>query len=190
MPKLWNATIQMHRSDVREAILDNASKLVARGGLRAVNMLRLAEQTGIGRATLYKYFPNVESVLHAWHERQLGTHLVQLAAIRDGSGDSVERLRAVLEIFAEIAQRSGQHDSALAALIHRDESVIRAQDHLRAIVRDLIVQGAKAKRLRRDVPADELARYCLHAVAAASELSSKVARKRLVDVTLTALQVR
>ena len=38
-------------------------------------MSQIAEQTGIGRATLYKYFPDVEAILLAWHERQVTGHL-------------------------------------------------------------------------------------------------------------------
>jgi len=188
MPKLWNDTIEAHRSDVREAILDTVSKLVGKGGLRSLTMLHLAGETGIGRATLYKYFPNVEAALRAWHARQIDDHLDELAAIRNRTDDIVERLHTVLETFARIAHESGRHDAALSALLHRDPAVTRAQDRLREIVRDLIARGAKAKRFRRDVAPDELARYCLHALAAASELSSKVAVRRLVDVTLSALR--
>jgi hypothetical protein len=43
--------------------------------------------SGIGRATLYKYFPDVEAVLVAWHERQVAQHLDQLAKARDQAGD-------------------------------------------------------------------------------------------------------
>ena len=57
MPKLWNETIAAHRAAVRDAILDTAVALVAEHGLAAVTMSRIAAQTGIGRATLYKYFP-------------------------------------------------------------------------------------------------------------------------------------
>jgi hypothetical protein len=35
--------------------------------------------SGIGRATLYTYFPNVESILAVWHERHVASHLAQLA---------------------------------------------------------------------------------------------------------------
>lgn len=34
-----------------------------------MTMSRIAEEIGIGRATLYKYFPDVEAILLAWHER-------------------------------------------------------------------------------------------------------------------------
>lgn len=46
--------------------------------------------SGIGRATLYKYFPDVEAVFVAWHERQVAQHLEQLAKARDQAGDAKE----------------------------------------------------------------------------------------------------
>jgi AcrR family transcriptional regulator len=52
---------------VREAILDATGELVLSRGLLAVTMSDIAEATGIGRATLYKYFPGVEAILNAWH---------------------------------------------------------------------------------------------------------------------------
>src|SRR5687767_2901383 len=67
MPKLWNETIETHRRDVRDAILDATSSLVAEGGLRSVTMSLIAEKADIGRATLYKYFPDIEAILKSWH---------------------------------------------------------------------------------------------------------------------------
>jgi hypothetical protein len=57
-----------------------------------------------------------------------------------------------------------------------------------SVIRDLIVEGAKERAFRADVPAGELASYCLHAVSAASALPSKAAVKRLVGVTFAALR--
>ena len=75
MPKLWNETIDAHRRAVRDATLNTTAALVAEHGLLSVTMSQIAEQTGIGRATLYKYFPDVEAILFAWHERQVSGHL-------------------------------------------------------------------------------------------------------------------
>jgi AcrR family transcriptional regulator len=68
---------------VVDATLDTTAALVAEHGLRSVTMSQIAEQTGIGRATLYKYFPDVEAILLAWHERQVTGHLDYLAEVRD-----------------------------------------------------------------------------------------------------------
>ena len=131
VPKLWNETIEAHRRAVRDAILDTTAALVAEHGLRSVTMSQIAEQTGIGRATLYKYFPDVEAILLAWHERQVTGHLGQLAEVRDQAGDAGERLEAVLEAYALISHESrGHHGTELAALLHRGEHVARAQQQL------------------------------------------------------------
>ena len=63
MPKLWNETIEAHRRAVHEAILNTTAALVAEHGLRSVTMSQIAEEAGIGRATLYKYFSDVDAIL-------------------------------------------------------------------------------------------------------------------------------
>src|SRR5687767_5873493 len=83
VPKLWNDTIEAHRREVRDAILETTAALVAKLGLASVTMSQIAEETGIGRATLYKYFSDVEAILVAWHERQITNHLQYLAEVRD-----------------------------------------------------------------------------------------------------------
>ena len=189
MPKLWTQTIEAHRREVRDATLVTTAALVAKHGLRSVTMSQIAEETGIGRATLYKYFADVEAILVAWHERQVTGHLEYLAEVRDQAGDEAsERLEAVLEAYALIQHE--HHGTELAALLHRGEHVARAEQQLRDFVRDLLTEGAEAGDLRDDVAPDELAGYCLHALTAASSLPSKAAVRRLVTVTLAGLHPR
>jgi AcrR family transcriptional regulator len=189
VPRLWTDTIEAHRHQVRDAILETTAALVAGHGLLSVTMSQIAEQTGIGRATLYKYFPDVEAILLAWHQRQITRHLDQLADARDQAGDAGQRLQAVLEAYALIAQEShGHHDTELAALLHRDEQVTRAQQQLRDLLRDLLTEAAASGHIRDDVAPDELASYCLYALTAAGSLPSKAAVRRLVTVTLAGLR--
>jgi AcrR family transcriptional regulator len=189
VPRLWSDTIETHRRSVREATVEATAALVAQHGLRGVTMSQIAEQTGIGRATLYKYFPDVEAILAAWHEREIAAHLASLEQVRDQARDPGKRLEAVLEAYALIAHSShGHHDAELAALLHRDERVVRAEEQLRAMVRELLADAVRTGDVRDDVPLDELATYCLHALAAASGLPSKTAIHRLVTVTLAGIR--
>ena len=185
MPKLWNKTIDAHRHAVHDATLDTAAALLAKHGLRSLTMSQIAEETGIGRATLYKYFSDVESILVAWHERHISRHLEYLAEVRDRAGDVGERLEAVLEAYALI--RHEHHGTELAALLHRGEHFAHAQHQLGDLIRDLLIEGAESGDVREDVRPDELAAYCLHALAAAGSLPSKAAVRRLVAVTLAGL---
>jgi AcrR family transcriptional regulator len=191
VPKLWNETIEAHRHQVRDAILDAAAALVAEHGLLSVTMSQIAERTGIGRATLYKYFPDVEAILLAWHERQVTVHLDYLGQVREQVGPADERLEAVLEAYALISHEShGHHDSELAAFLHRGEQVASAEQQVRDMISDLLTEVAAMGDLRDDVPPDELANYCLHALTAAGSLPSKAAVRRLVTVTLAGLRPR
>jgi AcrR family transcriptional regulator len=188
VPKLWTETIEAHRREVRDAIIDTTAALVADQGLRSVTMSQIAEETGIGRATLYKYFPDVEAILRAWHERQIADHVRYLAEVRDQAEGPGERLETVLEAYAVLAHRSRGHDTELAALLHQDEQVARARQEVRRMVRDLLTEAAGTGHVRSDVAPDELAGYCLHAIAAASGLPSKIAVRRLVTVILAGLR--
>ena len=189
MPKLWDATIEAHRGAVRDAILDATLALVDERGLRGVTMAEVAARAGIGRATLYKYFADAETILRAWHEREIGRHLTELAAIADAPGTPATRLAAVLTRYAVNANAGrGRHDAELAAVLHRDEQVAAARHGLRRSVADLIAEAAAAGALRDDVAPDELAAYCLHALGAAGELRSPGAVRRLVALTLAGLR--
>ena len=185
MPKLWNETIEAHRHAVGEAILDATWALVMEHGLTSVTMSQIADKTGIGRATLYKYFP-VEAILVAWHQRHVTGQLEHLAELRDQAGDAGDRLEAVLEAYA--LHYHEHHGTELAALLHRGEHVAGAQQQLIALFRDLLTEVAHTGDLRKDVAPDELATYCLHALTAASSLPSKAAVRRLVTVILAGLR--
>ena len=185
-------TIDEVRAFHGRAIRPSATSLVAElltyfpSALRERFPAQIAEQTGIGRATLYKYFSDVEAILVAWHERQVTGHLEQLAEVRNQPGDARKRLEAVLEAFALIQHE--HHGTDLAALLHRREHVARAQQHLKDFIRDLLIEGAETGDLRDDVPPDELASYCLHALTTANSLPSKAAVRRLITVTLAGLR--
>lgn len=186
MPKLWTKTIEEHRREVNDAVLDATADLVSKHGLLSVTMTQIAEKSGIGRATLYKYFPDVEKIMMAWHERHVEGHLARLFEIRDKPGDPLERLTSVLQVFAEIAFNQ-HHLSELHALLHNGPHVITAQKRLRKLIRDLLAEGAAAGQIRRDVVVAELADYCLHALSAASRRKSAPAVRRLVSVTLSGI---
>jgi AcrR family transcriptional regulator len=186
VPRLWTETIAAHREAVREATLDAAAALVAEHGLASVTMSRIAAATGIGRATLYKYFPDVEAILLAWHERQINIHLDNLADVAAGFSEPGQRVEAVCHAFANTQRQ--RHTGELAALLHRSEHVAHAHQRLRAFLAQLLADAAAAGQLRDDIPPGELADYCLHALTAGGQARSPEAVGRLVNLTLTGLR--
>lgn len=186
MPKLWNETIATHRTAVRGAILDTTAALVTEHGLTSVTMSQIAETVGIGRATLYKYFPDVEAILAAWHEGHVSAHLAHLTQVRNEAAD-IDRLGAVLHAYAVMTFHR-PHGTEIAALVHRGEHLGQAHQHLHDLIRDLITEATANGDLRDDVPPDELASYCLYALAAAGAAPTEASAHRLVDVTLDGLR--
>lgn len=189
MPRLWDDTIDAHRAAVREAILNATWQLVVEHGLLAVTMSQIAETTGIGRATLYKYFPNVEAILEAHHDQHVNDHLERLRALKEGPGEPHERLEAVLTAYAMICYVREQHGTReLSALLHRSKHVVEAEQQIQRLFRDLLREVLASGGARSDINSDELAGYCLHALSAAGALRSEAAVGRLVAVTLAGVR--
>jgi len=69
-----------------------------------------------------------------------------------------------------------------------DEQVVRAQHQVHQMIRDLLIDAVKTGDVRDDVPPDELATYCVHALTGAGSQRSKTAVRRLVSVTLAGLR--
>ncbi|UQU67499.1 TetR/AcrR family transcriptional regulator [Couchioplanes caeruleus] len=196
MPKLWSETVEDHRRTVHAAILDTTAALVASHGM-SVTMSQVAQEVGIGRATLYKYFPDVQAIMVAWHERQVSGHLQQLTEAAASCTDAGERLRTILAVYAELSSAGHGHDpdapsnshaAELAVPLHQAKHVHHARRLLHELVTQAITAAADGGVARDDVPATELATYCLHALGAAGELRSRPARERLVAITLAGLR--
>jgi AcrR family transcriptional regulator len=188
VPRLWSDTIEEHRREVRQSILDTTWRLATDKGIRALTMSEIAAQVGIGRATLYKYFPNVEAILDARHEQHVSEHLEQLSRLGEQSGEPIERLSRVLEAYARIHFHRERHGSGeMLAHVHRQGAVDGAEAQVRRLMQDLIQAAVDAGALTR-APADELASYCVHAIGAAGEMPSEESVARLVSMTLVGLR--
>jgi AcrR family transcriptional regulator len=187
MPKLWHDTIAAHRDAVRDATLDATAALVAQHGLTGLTMSQIAQRSGIGRATLYKYFPDLESILAAWHDREITEHLRALHETAQRHAQPYPRLRAVLTSYAQLSH-GGHAAGEPAAALHRGTHVAAAHKHLHDFLTELVQAAVDGGEVRADVPAGELATYCVAALTAAADLPSRAARERLVAVTLAGLR--
>lgn len=183
MPKLWHDTISAHRSAVADAIMDHAAAIAAHEGLTALTMARIATETGIGRATLYKYFKAVEDILAAWHQRQVTAHLEDLKAIHGRIAEPLAALEAVL--LAYLSHSAHEHHGSLGRLLHAMPHVAAAHAHLSGFIATLIAEAVDAKALPTGASLDERARYVLAALQA--PVTSKAAATRLVRMVVRGL---
>ncbi|AZO61852.1 MAG: TetR family transcriptional regulator [Mesorhizobium sp.] len=188
MPKLWNDTIEAHRDAVATTIVNKTAELAAAEGLHNLTMARIAKETGIGRATLYKYFSEVEQILVAWHAREVSTHLAALDQAGAKGAGPLAALEAVLLAYAENARRG--HGHAFAALLHSMPHARHAYARVEAMVAELIAEAMNAGEIEDASPAAELARYALAAIAAAQQARSKPKLERLLRMILRGLGSR
>jgi AcrR family transcriptional regulator len=180
VPRLWEASVDAHRESVRAAAVATAAELATRHGIRAVTMSAIAREAGISRATLYRYFADVDSILMAWHEHHVGEHLGALSRMASGPQPAGKRLRAVLEALTafELSRPGGEVAERLHASTHVSQASARVDVLLAALLRDCAEEGA----IRGDVAPAELALYCRHSLRAARHLSSRAAVQRLHTV--------
>ncbi|MEO7222146.1 MAG: TetR/AcrR family transcriptional regulator [Devosia sp.] len=183
MPKLWNDTIEAHKSAVASAIMDKTAELAALEGLHTLTMARIAQEAGIGRATLYKYFSDVEGILSAWHKRQITAHLEGLERIRQQKATPLEGLEAVLIAYGENSRHG--HDHAIGVLLHAMPHMQEAHNHLQDFLGSIIDEAVRSGSLEGGASSAELARYALAAIA--NGAPSKPALVRLVGLILRGL---
>ena len=88
-------------TDHREAILQTAARLFARKPFHEVLMDDVAEQTGIAKGTIYRYFPNKEELFAALHLQFVDMMTREVERSGRG-GDPVENIRARLARAGEV----------------------------------------------------------------------------------------
>lgn len=135
-------------------VMDTTAHLAGEHGPLNVTMSQVAEQAGIGRATLYKYFASVEEILRAWHDRQVSHHLAVLDEIADRDAPPLPRLTDVLGAYAQI--RRGRvaghghprHGHEVAAFLHAGDHLAPAEQRLRRLVEGLLTEAATGGQVR------------------------------------------
>jgi TetR/AcrR family transcriptional regulator, mexCD-oprJ operon repressor len=134
------------------AIIDSAATILAERG-EAVSMEEIASAAGIGRATLYRYFPNREELLSA----MAATSVQELAArIKEANLEAVPFEEAIARLARAIIATGSKYaalsvGSAKLADAYPDFEIM-VTEPIRALFRRAITDGA----LREDFPPDVL----------------------------------
>jgi AcrR family transcriptional regulator len=154
------ADAEARRAHRREQILDAATRLFAERGYAEADTQLLAERLGVGKGTLYRYFPSKEDVFLAAADRVMRKLRDRVEACVAGVGDPLDQIaaavRAYLAFFAEnphfvellMQERAQFKDRKEPTFFqHRAANVER----WRALYRALIAQGRV-----RDMPVERI----------------------------------
>ena len=74
----------------------------------------------------------------------------------------------------------------MSAALHHSAEVQQSERQLRDLLASLVAEAAAAAVVRSDVPARELASFCVHALTAGADIESAAAVETLVDLVWAA----
>lgn len=149
------------RGEVRERVLAAAIDCVAERGMGKLRVDDVARRAGVGRATLYRYFPGGRDQLVSeaitW---EVGRFFSSLAAEVADAPD----LRARLEQGLMFAHRAMADHQALATVLEADREQFLPRLHetsplVMAVVRDYLAPALAEEQLRPGIDPDEAADY-------------------------------
>jgi AcrR family transcriptional regulator len=84
------------REETREAILDAVGSMLLKYGYRKMTVEDIAREAGIGKGTVYLYFPSKEEVALGWFDRAHGRVGAQQTTVAASSLRPDEKLRELL----------------------------------------------------------------------------------------------
>lgn len=157
MPKITAPTLQAHRAETIDKLLDAWGDLVMSKGFDAVSLADVAAQAGLARTAIYNYFSDREALLFAWTDREVRKTLDTLEGELANANSYAEKLRIfVRSQLVEFGRRHLPPGKEVVQFL-RPETYGSFMDHIEPldrVLRDVIAEGIEAKEFTKVDPAD------------------------------------
>jgi len=187
---LADADRSAQRSDAarnRQQVLAAASRTIASGN-GSPSMRAIANEAGVGIATLYRHFPTRESLVEAVYRDQV-TRLLAGAHELLAHLPPVEALRRWMDLFGEwIATKNGMLDTLLALIRSGDISHAQTRAELLKAITAMLDAGRASGDLRADVTAEDIAAGLVGIFTVAPPPEHADRADRLLDVLMDGLR--
>jgi len=142
-------TAPLLRAHVAAGLLKVAARVFAEQGERA-SMTAIAEAAGVGRATLYRYFPTKDALVAALHDTAF-THLTRQVA---AAGLDAVPVPEALARLTRIVIATASEYRALALFDKTAAQAAEADHAMHEPFRQLFHRAAAEGVLRADIPVD------------------------------------
>lgn len=175
------------RSDVvrhRIALLEAATRLFAHQGVH-VPLESVAAESGVGRATLYRHFPDRTALLLALIDREI--EQVMTVFEQHPRGDV---LIAMVRRFAAATKEASVLADAWRALSPDDSEMLRRQQDLISAFEQPLADAIQAGTVRSDLTLDDVVSVVRMVAGAARQAANTDASDRIVDLVLNGLRAR
>ncbi|MGZ0150383.1 TetR/AcrR family transcriptional regulator [Kribbella sp. WER1] len=152
------------------------------------SMRAIANEAGVGIATLYRHFPTRESLVDAIYQDQV-SRLTTGAGELLAAFDPPTALRRWMDLFGDwVATKNGMLDTLLAMI----EAGEIAHDHTRTelltAIETLLEAGRSTGDLRPDVPAEDIAAALIGIFTVTGSPTHKAMSARLLDLLMAGLR--
>lgn len=165
-------------------ILDAARRLLGAG--EGGTLDAIAREAGVGVATLYRHFPNRQTLARAVYERVLGAELEPVLARLAGGGRDL-----LLEVADRIATTARRERGLVASVEAVGEATAELLARHRAAFDELVERGRAAGTLRADVSGADVPRLLAMLGSGAAALDvDEATRRRYLGLALDALGPR
>ncbi|WP_201382224.1 TetR/AcrR family transcriptional regulator [Ktedonobacter sp. SOSP1-52] len=150
------------RSSARQRLLETASDLFYRKGIRSIGVDTIAEQSGVGKPTLYRHFSTKDELISAYLEEENRLHWQWFEeAIAPHKESAKAQLLAVIDATAQLLAKPGYRGcaflNALAEFSEEDHPAHRQAIAYKHALRLRLYQlGQQAGARDPDVLADQL----------------------------------
>ncbi|MFZ4519752.1 MAG: TetR/AcrR family transcriptional regulator [Microthrixaceae bacterium] len=194
MPRISAGTVAEHVAAQESAILAAAARLFVERGYAATTLADIADEVGLKRNSLYRYFPDKEEILLRWFRVELAPLGARSAELLTADRPPLERIAAwvdlQLDYVADPAHELGAQLMAEPVALSGAARAELADGHRR--LGDLLARAvAEATGRRRTAELDAaLVMAMVNEVArrAAGARTTRAERRRLHDAVRAVLE--
>ncbi|MFD3374987.1 MULTISPECIES: TetR/AcrR family transcriptional regulator [unclassified Streptomyces] len=156
----------------RRLIMETADRMFAQRG-SAVTLNEIAREAGVGVATVYRRFPDLQVLIDALFTERFTTFL-QLATAAEQQPDPGQALRHYLLAAAQWRARDRALDVVLAHASMDDRAIARMRDDLGRHVDGLVEGAVAAGAVREDFAGPDVYAF-LHMIGAVADRTEEIA---------------
>jgi AcrR family transcriptional regulator len=173
----------------RDHLLEVATRVFASADTEP-SMRAIAREAGVGIATLYRHFPNRESLVEAVYRDQV-TRLTTGARDLLAQLPPPAALRRWMDLFGDwIATKNGMLDTLAAMAESREIAHAQTRTELLAAIDDLLDAGRATGELRADISAEDIAAGLIGIYTVAKPPEHDARAHRLLNVLMDGLRPR
>ncbi|GAA1140544.1 TetR family transcriptional regulator [Kribbella jejuensis] len=170
----------------REQLLGVATRLFAAAD-HEPSMRAIANEAGVGIATLYRHFPTRESLVDAVYRDQV-SRLTAGAGELLAQLDPAAALRRWMDLFGEwIATKNGMLDTLLAMIEAGEIAHADTRTELLGAIDSILEAGRTTGGIRADVTADDIAAGLIGIFTVAGSPRHKPLAARLLNLLMDGL---